>query len=371
LAVAPKRIMAAFRRQPYVAEVIVGGDKKTSIRTTDGIQVDLRVVPAKSWGSAMQYFTGSKEHNVAIRERAVKQGWKLSEYGLFDADGKVLASREEADIYQALRMQYVPPPLREGLGEVKAALAHDLPTIVELDDIKGDLHTHTDLTDGIASLSDMVAAAADLGYSYYAVTDHAPDLAMQRMTLNKALAQRDELRALRKRYPKMRLLHGTELNIGPDGAVDWPAEVLAEFDVRVASVHSHFQQSRAELTRRFIAACQNPRIDIIGHPTTRKIGKRDPVDVDWDAVFQVAARTETVMEINSYPDRSDLPDDLVRLAKHHGVKFCVDSDSHAVPHLRNQRFGVGVAQRAWLTDDDVINTWPWERLRAFLRRNRD
>jgi DNA polymerase (family 10) len=367
LAVAPESIMEEFRAQPYVAEVIAAGAKKTSVRTTAGIQVDLRVVPAGSWGAALQYFTGSKEHNVAVREIAVKKGWKLSEYGLFEGD-RVIAAESEEDIYAALGMQWVPPPLREDGGEVQAALAGELPDLVELADLRGDLHTHTDLTDGIASLEDMVAAAHARGYSYYAITDHAPDLVMQRMTLEKALEQRERIARLQERCPGMRLLHGTELNIGPDGSVDWPAEVLRGFDVCVASVHSHFTMGRDEMTRRFIAACENPYVDIIGHPTTRKIGKRGMVDADWDAVFRAAARTGTALEIDSYPDRSDLPSDLVRRAKHHGVKFSVDSDSHAIPHLAHQRFGIGIAQRAWLTADDVINTWPLERLQAFLGR---
>lgn len=369
LAVAPESIMAEFRAQPYVAEVIAAGDKKTSVRTTSGLQVDLRLVPAGSWGAAMQYFTGSKEHNVAIREMAVKKGWKLSEYGLFEGE-RVIAAESEEDIYAALGMQFVPPPLREDGGEVRAALRGELPVLVELSDLRGDLHTHTDLTDGIASLEDMVAAAHARGYSYYAITDHAPDLAMQRMTLDKALDQRERVAALQQRRPGMRLLHGTELNIAPDGSVDWPEEVLRGFDVCVASVHSHFTMGREEMTRRFIAACENPYVDIIGHPTTRKIGKRGPVDADWDAVFRAAARTGTALEIDSYPDRSDLPAELVRLARHHGVKFAIDSDSHAVPHLAHQRFGVGIAQRAWLTPDDVINTWPLERLLTFLGRDR-
>ncbi|WP_370019808.1 DNA polymerase/3'-5' exonuclease PolX [Planotetraspora sp. GP83] len=369
LAVGPVELMEIFVGQPYVAEVIARGERKTSVRTDRGMQVDLRVVPAESWGAALVYFTGSKEHNVRIREMAVKKGWKLSEYGLFDGDDRVIAAQSEEDIYHALGMAWVPPALREDGGEVRAALRDELPRLIELGDIKGDLHTHTDLTDGIASLEDMVAAAARRGYSYYAVTDHAPDLAMQRMTLEKALEQRGQLADLQAKYPDMRLLHGTELNIAPDGAVDWPGDVLRGFDVCVASVHSHFTQSRDEMTRRFIAACENPDVHIIGHPTTRKIGKRPPVDADWDAVFRAAGRTGTIMEIDSYPDRADLPSDLVRLARHHGVKFSIDSDSHAIPHLAHQRFGVGIAQRAWLTTDDVVNTWPLDRLLAFLRRS--
>jgi DNA polymerase (family 10) len=369
LAVGPAELMELFVSRPYVTEVIAHGERKTSVRTDRGIQVDLRVVPAESWGAALVYFTGSKQHNIRIREMAVKKGWKLSEYGLFDADDQVIASETEEDIYRALGMQWVPPTLREDGGEVQAALRGELPDLVTLGDIKGDLHTHTDLTDGIASLEDMVAAGAARGYAYYAVTDHAPDLAMQRMTLDKALEQRGRLADLQREYPGMRLLHGTELNIGPDGSVDWPGDVLSGFDVCVASVHSHFTQPRDEMTRRFITACENPDVHIIGHPTTGKIGKRPPVDADWDAVFRAAARTGTIMEIDSYPDRADLPSDLVRLARHHGVKFSIDSDSHAIPHLAHQRFGIGIAQRAWLTTEDVVNTWPLERLLAYLGRS--
>ena len=367
LAVGPESLMEDFKRQPYVAEVIASGALKTSIRTTQGPQVDLRLVPAGSWGAAMQYFTGSKEHNVRLREMCVKRGWKLSEYGLFDGETVIAAATEE-EVYEALGMSWVPPELREDRGEVAAALGGTLPELVTLADLRGDLHTHTDLTDGIATLEDMVEAASGLGYVYYAVTDHAPDLVMQRMTLDKALEQRARLHRLQDEYPGMRLLHGTELNIGPDGAVDWPLDVLKGFDICVASVHSHFTQSREEMTRRFIAACENPGVHVIGHPTTRKIGRRPSVDADWAAVFAAAARTNTAMEIDAYPDRADLPSDLIHLARHHGVKFSIDSDSHAVPHLGNLRYGVGLARRAWLTRDDVINAWPLDRLLDFLGR---
>ncbi|MBO3747828.1 DNA polymerase/3'-5' exonuclease PolX [Streptosporangiaceae bacterium NEAU-GS5] len=370
LAVGSPELMDVFAAQPYVAEVIAKGERKTSIKTDRGIQVDLRLVPDESWGAALVYFTGSKEHNVHIREMAVKKGWKLSEYGLFEGE-RVIAAETEEDIYAALGMQWVPPALREDTGEIQAALRGELPRLVELGDLKGDLHTHTNLTDGIASLEDMVEAASRRGYAYYAVTDHAPDLIMQRMTLDKALAQRAALQELQAKYPGMRLLHGSELNIGPDGSVDWPEDVLAGFDVCVASVHSHFTQSRDDMTRRFIAACENPQVHVIGHPTTRKIGKRPGVDADWDAVFRAAARTGTVMEIDAYPDRADLPSDLVRLARHHGVKFSIDSDSHAVPHLAHLRYGVGIAQRAWLTPDDVVTTWPLDRLLAYFGRQQD
>jgi DNA polymerase (family 10) len=236
--------------------------------------------------------------------------------------------------------------------------------------IRGDLHTHTKLTDGLATLEQMLDTASGFGYAYYAVTDHAPNLFMQRMTDDKMLAQRDELRALQDRYPKMTLLHGTELNIDPDGAVDWGPEFLEGFDVCVASIHSHFGQPKDEMTRRLIRAMENPHVHVIGHPTTRKINQRGPIELDLDEVFKAAARTGTALEVNGYPDRLDLKDEHVLWAKRYGVKFSVDTDSHATTHLDLMRYGVATAQRGWLTKDDVINAWPLGKLRAFLRKGR-
>ncbi|WP_329520443.1 DNA polymerase/3'-5' exonuclease PolX [Spirillospora sp. NBC_01491] len=368
----PKPIMAAFTALPLVAEVIGGGDKKTSIRTTGGLQVDLRVVPPEAWGAALQYFTGSRAHNVRTREIAVRAGLKLSEYGLFTADGdetgEPIVSATEEEVYDRLGLPWIPPALREDRGEIEAALAGGLPRLVTVDDLRGDLHSHTDLTDGTASLEEMVRAAAARGLEYYAITDHAPNLFMQRMTDEKMLAQRERVRALQREYPGLVLLHGTELNIDPDGGVDWDADFLSGFDICVASVHSHFTQDEAEMTRRFVRACENPHVHVIGHPTARQIGRRPEVEADWDEVFTAAARTGTALEVDSFPDRLDLPADLIRRALRHGVKFTIDTDAHAVGHHRNIRYGVGTAQRGWLTPDDVINTWPLDRLRAFLRK---
>ncbi|MBT2408443.1 MULTISPECIES: DNA polymerase/3'-5' exonuclease PolX [unclassified Streptomyces] len=359
--------MTALAGLPYTAEVIAHGAKKTSIRTTTGLQVDLCVLPPASWGAGLQYFTGSKAHNIRTRALAVRQGLKLSEYGLFDAEsGENLASETEEEIYARLGLPWIPPPLREDRGEIAAALRGELPALLTERDIKGDLHTHTDLTDGVASLEDMVAAAAERGYAYYAVTDHAPDLAMQRMTREKILAQREQVRALDRTARGMRLLHGTELNIGPDGGLDWPDAFLADFDLCVASVHSHFNQSRQAMTRRIIRACENPYVAVIGHPTTRRIGKRPGVDADFDAIFEACARTGTALEINAHPERLDLCDEDILRARRYGVKFAVNSDAHATTHLPYVRYGVGTAQRGWLTKDDVVNTWPWSRLHRFL-----
>ncbi|MFE6689157.1 DNA polymerase/3'-5' exonuclease PolX [Streptomyces sp. NPDC057743] len=363
--------MTALAQLPSTAEVIAHGEKKTSVRTTKGLQVDLRVLPPASWGAGLQYFTGSKAHNIRTRAIAVRNGLKLSEYGLFDSEtGELVTSETEEDIYARLGLPWIAPPLREDRGEVAAGLRDELPDLVTEKDIRGDLHTHTDLTDGLSSLEDMVAAAADRGYAYYAVTDHAPNLYMQRMTDEKMLAQRDAVRALDRKHRGMRLLHGTELNIGPDGEVDWPDAFLAEFDLCVASVHSHFNQSRRALTRRLIRACENPYVAIIGHPTTRLIGKRPGIDADFDAVFEACARTGTALEINAHPERLDLCDEDILRAKRHGVKFAVNSDAHATTHLPYLRYGIGTAQRGWLTKEDIINAWPLTTLRRFLRAGR-
>jgi DNA polymerase (family 10) len=362
-------LMAAFARLSIVDEVIASGPTKTSVRTRSGQQVDLRVVAPEAWGAALQYFTGSKAHNIRVREIAVRKKLKLSEYGLFRVDdGTLVVSETEEEVYAQLGLPWIAPTLREDRGEVAAALAGSLPTLVTSSDIRGDLHTHTDLTDGVSTLDEMLASARARGCRYYAVTDHAKDLPMQRMTDEKMLAQRETVRALPT--GRMVVLHGAELNIGPDGGVDWDAGFLAGFDLCVASVHSHFSQPSEQMTARFIAACENPYVNVIGHPTTRLIGRRDPVDADWDAVFRAAARTGTAMEVNTSPDRLDLPDELILRARKAGVKFAVNTDAHSTRDFDNLRYGVGIAQRGWLSPDDVINTWPLRRLRAFVAAKR-
>ena len=372
-------LMAAFTAQPEVAAVIASGPTlrhpggttphdppEASIRTSAGLQVDLRVVSLDAWGAALQYFTGSQAHNIAVRQIAIRQKLKLSEYGLFDVGtGELIVSRTEQEVYARLGLAWIPPALREDHGEVEAASRGEIPRLVQLNDLNGDLHTHTNLTDGVASLEDMVAAAARRGYEYYAITDHAPNLFFQRMTDEKMLAQRDRVRAL---DTPLELLHGTELNIAPDGSVDWDEDFLAGFDLCVASVHSNFDQPRAEMTRRFVTACENPHVNIIGHPLTRRIGRRPPVDVDFGELFRACARTGTALEVNASPQRLDLPSDHIRAARDAGVVFAIDSDAHSVADLGNLPYGVGTAQRGWLAPDDVINTWPLDRLRAFLRK---
>jgi len=362
------RIMEAFRN--LSDEIVVSGPTKTSIRAATsaggGLQVDLRVVKPDCYGAALQYFTGSQAHNVAVRQVAIRAGLKLSEYGLFRGE-ELVASATEEDVYAALGMDWVPPPMREDTGEVEAGIKRQVPALVQDNEIRGDLHTHTNLTDGVASLAEMIRQAEPKGYAYYAVTDHAPNLIMQRMTDEKMLAQRAQLATIAS---SMVLLHGTELNIAPDGSVDWDEDFLRGFDMCVASVHSHFDQDRQAMTRRFIVACENPSVNIIGHPLTRKIGRRPPVDVDLAELFRACERTGTALEVNASPARLDLPGDYIRQARDAGVKFAIDTDAHSFGDLENMKYGVGTAQRGWLTADDVINTWPLEKLRKFLRKDR-
>jgi DNA polymerase (family 10) len=366
----PAALMDAFTRLPLVAEVIMHGPTRSSVRSRRDLPVDLRVVTPEVWGAALQYLTGSKAHNTRTREIAARLGLALSEYGLVRVeDGARVVAGTEQEVYEQLGLPWIPPTLREDRGEIEAALAGELPDLVTVADIRGDLHTHTDLTDGVASLAEMLAAARTHGYEYYAVTDHAKNLPMQRMTDQKMLAQRVQLRAMAG-GAGMALLHGTELNLDPDGAVDWEAGFLSRFDICVASVHSHFQQSREQMTRRLVRACENPYVNIIGHPMTRQIGRREPVDADFDAVFEAAARTGTALEVNSFPDRLDLNDELIHRAKRFGVRFAVNTDAHATGHLDHLRYGVGMAQRGWLTAADVINAWPLPELRRFVAAKR-
>jgi DNA polymerase (family 10) len=367
----PVPVMDAFAGSTYAERVLAKGETKTSILTTKGLQVDLRVVPPDVWGAALQYFTGSKAHNIRTREIAVRKKLKLSEYGLFEAaSGKLIVAQTEEEVYERLGVPWIHPALREDRGEVEAALKGELPDLVEQRGLRGDLHTHTNLTDGLAPLDRMVEEAATYGYAYYAVTDHAPNLYMQRMTDEKMLAQRKALRALQPRVPKMTLLHGTELNIGPDGDVDWPDDFLAGFDVTVASVHSHFDQTPEQMTRRIVRAMENPYVNVIGHPTARLLGKRQGIEFDLEAVFEASARTGTALEVNSGPDRLDLRDEHILWARRHGVRFAVDTDAHSPVHLAFMRFGVGTAQRGWLTPDEVINAWPLSKLRRFVEAKR-
>lgn len=364
-------IMDRFCAMGLSREVLAHGDTKSSVMTTEGLQVDLRVVAPEVWGAALVYFTGSKAHNIKIRERAVKRGLKLSEYGLFRVeDDELVVSRTEEEVYAALDLPWIPPTLREDRGEVEAAAKGELPEVVAISDIKGDLHGHTDLTDGVASLSEMVEAATARGYRYYAITDHAPLLSMQRMTPEKALAQRKEIATLQEQMGRrITLLHGSELNIQEDGSVDWDEEFLSQFDVLVASIHSHFDLPREAQTARLIRAIEHPCVNIIGHPSARRQGKRPAIDFDLEEVCKAAARTGTALEVNGQPERLDLPDELVRAAREYGVRLAVSTDAHSVRELeQNMPLGVATAQRGWAEARDVVNALGLRDLRRFLAK---
>lgn len=372
-ATAPDVVMEAFVRLPLVASVVAHGETKSAILTASGLQVDLRVVAPGEFGAALLYFTGSKGHNIALRQRAMARGWILNEYALADAEtGALVAAATEGDIYAALSLSFVAPTLREDVGEVKAAEAGDLPDIVTVGDIRGDLHVHSTWSgDGRSSLEDMVAAAAGRGLQYVAITEHGEDLAINGLSRDEVLAEREALAELRGRHPKMAILHGAELNIGRDGSVDYDPDFLAGFDWCVASVHSFFDLPQAEQTARVIAAIDNPAVDAIGHLTGRRIGKRPGIDVDIDAVFDAAAGTGTALEINCHLDRLDVPPDLLLRARgRDDLTFVISTDSHHTTEFGNVEWGVRAAQRGWVSKASVANTWPRKRFLTWAARNR-
>jgi len=367
----PDDVMDAFRKLPGVRNAKAEGPTKCSVVTTRGMQVDLRVIEPDVFGAALQYFTGSAAHNVKVRQHAVRAGLKLSEYGLFDAatDERLAAATEE-EVYERLGMQWVPPSMREDRGEVEAALRGELPDVVSLADIRGDLQSHSTYSDGKLPVRDMAFAAADRGYEYFAVTDHGPRLTyMAHLREAEIAAQRAEVEAANAELAgKMRLLHGIELNIGADGSLDYPDDILAGFDICVASVHSQFKLPKAEQTRRLIAAISNPHVHVIGHPSGRRLDRREGIDFDVVAVAKAARAHNVALEVNAHPYRLDLRGSHVRAAMENGSPLVISTDAHSAAELDNMHFGVGTAQRGWATPDAVINTWPLERLLAFLRK---
>jgi DNA polymerase (family 10) len=368
--VRPAEVMDAFRSLRGVAGSRSDGPTKSSVTTTSGLQVDLRVVEPLAFGAALQYFTGSQAHNVKVRALAVRAGYKLSEYGLFRvSDDERVASETEEEIYERLGMQWMPPTMREDLGEVEAALAGALPGYVTLDRIRGDLQSHSTYSDGRLSVREMAFAAADRGYEYFAVTDHGRRLTyMKNLGPDEILAQREEVRAVDAELgDRMKLLHGVELNIGSDGSLDYDDAVLAGFDLCVASIHSAFKLSRRDQTKRLVRAIENPQVKVIGHPSGRRLDRREGIDFDVEAVAKAAVKHGVALEINAHPYRLDLRDDHVRWAREYGVNFVISTDAHSIAELDNMHFGVATAQRGWAETDMVINTWPRERLETFLR----
>ena len=356
-------------RFPGLMEIIAQGENKVSFRQRNGIQVDVRLLPPESFGAAMQYFTGSKAHNVALRQRALKMGFTLSEYSLARLDNeKVVASKTEEEIYAKLKLDYIPPELRENLGEIDAAAKHELPPLITQEDIRGDVHMHTVETDGRNTIEEMAEAARALGYKYMAITDHSKNLAFANgLDDERALAHIQRIRKANEQIGGIRIFAGVEVDILADGALDLSDSVLAEMDIVIASVHSHFNQDRSQMTERILKAIANPNTSIIGHPTGRLLLRRDAYPVDMDALLKAAARLKVAMELNSYPDRLDLNDVHLRLAKQYGVKIVINTDSHHTSHMEKMRYGVLQARRAWLTRDDVLNTMPTEKFAKAMK----
>ena len=391
----PKKVMARFLKLPQIAHIYGAGDTKTNVRLKSGIDCDLRVVPPESWGAALSYFTGSKDHNVALREIAIKKGWKLNEYGLFARSrtsrgksdfGTCIAGRTEEEIYKKLGLRYIEPELRENMGEIEVAKIHSrlslernqtksgmgrgLPDLIGYGDLKGDLQVQTDWTDGENSIEKMARAAIEVGLHYIAITDHTKGLAMTGGSdEKKLLKQMAEIDAINKKFnsSKFKILKGAEVNIKKDGSLDIDDTVLAKLDVAGAAVHSYFNLSRLEQTARVIRAMENPNIDIIFHLTGRIIGKRPPIDLDIDAVIAAAKRTETVLEVNAYPDRLDIKDAYVRKVVDAGVRLAINSDAHAAAHFTLLEFGIATARRGWAEKKDVINAWPVDKMLKILK----
>ncbi len=340
------------------SETLGSGDGGASVRTND-LQVDLRVVAPEQFGSASLYFTGSKAHNIALRQRAIARGWMLNEYGLMEGD-TVVASVTEEEIYRALDLEFIPPELREDLGEIEAAAEGMLPDLVEVGDLRGDLHVHSTWSgDGRSSLADMVAAAASRGLEYIAITEHGEDLSINGLSRDQVAKEREQLEMLRGRFPTLTILHGSELNIDPDGAVDYDAAFLAAFDWCVASVHSHFDLPADRQTERILTAMSNPAVNVIGHLTGRRLGRRPGIELDFDGVLDGAVDTGTALEINSHIDRLDVPAELLIRARHRNdVRYTISTDAHHTTEFANAKWGVQNARRGWVERAQVVNTWP-------------
>ncbi|MDD1676268.1 MAG: DNA polymerase/3'-5' exonuclease PolX [Methanomicrobiales archaeon] len=365
----PKKVMDFFTSMPGIQKVLAKGVTKSTIVLTNGLQVDLRVTERTQYGAALQYFTGSKDHNIRLRGLAIKQGWKLNEYGLTDEEkGTVIASVEEGDIYRALGLQYIEPELREDRGEVKAAQEGKLPDLIRPADIKGDLHVHTKWSEGSHTIPEMASTAQGLGLSYIAICDHAKTLAIARgLTEEGIREQMREIEALNRTLDGFTVLSGIEGNIDRNGKIDVSDAVLKDLDVVVASVHSGFKQSEKEMTERVLTAMHNDHVDIIGHPTGRILNDRPPYHIDLSRIFRTAADLSVCLEINAFPTRLDLSDVNCFTSREYGVRCSIGSDAHAKENLRYLAYGVATARRGWLEKGAIINTMGAAELTAWLR----
>jgi DNA polymerase (family 10) len=368
---AAEAVMKTFVGLAEVAEVLGQGETKSSVKLANGLQVDVRVVPRESFGAALLYFTGSKAHNIELRRIAIDKGLTLNEYGLFhgDAEGTRVAGRTEKEVYRALDLDWIPPELREAAGEIEQARAGRLPRLIEPGDLRADLHIHSDRSDGQATLETMVRACRSRGYAYCAITEHSRSLAMTRgfdgERVRKSVL---EMAAVRKQVPGIEVLHGLEVDILAEGALDLDDDALALLDWVIVSLHARLDQPRDVMTARVLKALEHPSVCAMGHPSARLIGARPPAELDFERVFERAAALGVAMEINAQPDRLDLSDVNARLARERGARFVIDTDAHSVNQLEHMPYGVFVARRAGLTRDDVLNTLPYERFRAQIRK---
>ena len=356
-----------FAKFPGVAQLLAKGEDKVSVKLQNDMQVDVRLLDRESYGAALQYFTGSKEHNVVLRERAKKRGWKLSEYGLFKGE-KVLASRTEEEIYAKLDLPWIPPELRENLGEIEAAEKGELPKLVELEDIKGDLQMHTTASDGKASMEEMAEAAKQLGYEYILITDHSKAVTIANgLDEKRAVENIHRIKAARKKVKGIEIWAGAEVDILGDGSLDYPDEILNQFDIVLVSVHSRMNMPVEEMTARLLRALANPYVRILGHPTGRQILRRDPFVFDLEKVFAAAKEYGVILELNGNPERLDLCDRHVKLARDRGMKVIISTDAHSPDHFNLMRYGVVTARRGWMRKEDVLNTLPPGKLLESLR----
>jgi DNA polymerase (family X) len=364
-----EKLIEHIIKLPGLMEIIARGENKVSFRLRGGMQVDVRFLPPESFGAAMQYFTGSKGHNVALRQRALKMGYTLNEYSLAKLDDQqVVAGKSEEEIYAALKLDYVPSEMRENCGEIELAEKHALPKLIAQEDLQGDVHMHTIETDGRNTIVEMAEAARERGYKYMAITDHSKNLAFANgLDDARAVEHISRIRATGEKFEGIRIFAGIEVDILGDGSLDLSDSVLEQMDLVIASVHSYFNQSAEEMTARLLKAIENPNVSIIGHPTGRILLRRDAYPYDMDAVLEAAARNKVAMELNAYPDRLDLCDRHLRMAKQYGVKIVINTDSHHTTHMEKIRYGVLQARRAWLTAEDVLNTLPVERFASAMK----
>jgi len=362
------KVMDRFTQYDDVEKVVSKGETRSTVILKSGLQVDLRVVPQVAFGAAMHYFTGSKEHNIAVRKIAVKKNYKLNEYGVFKGDARI-AGKTEEEVYDKVDLPFIEPELRENRGEIEAAKKGNLPDLITMDDIRGDLHVHSKYTDGRYTIQEMVKAAQKKGYEYVAITDHSQKVTVANGLDSKRLREQiEEIDKLQDKFKDIRILKSIEVDILEDGSLDLPDEVLKELDLTVCSVHYKLNLSQKEQTERVLKAMDSPYMNILGHPSGRMIHEREPLDLDMERIMKKAAKEKVHLEINSHPDRLDLNDAHCKLGKEIGVKMVISTDAHTIDDLNLVRFGVGQARRGWLESKNVINTLPWKKLKKHFKR---